>query len=66
MSAASNEAEAAYTIPEAAAIKRVSPDVIRRAIKATEGPFIRAKKVGRGYRIPASELDRWFASLEDA
>lgn len=60
------EAEAAYTIAEAAELKRVSPDLIRRAIKSTEPPFIRAKKVGRGYRISASALDAWFASLEDA
>lgn len=66
MSAAPHEAEVAYTISEAAAIKRVSPDVIRRAIKATEGPHIKAKMIGRGYRIPAGELDRWFASLDDA
>lgn len=59
-------AEEAYTIPEAAAIKRVSPDLIRRAIKATDGNVIRAKKVGRGYRIPASELEAWFDRLEDA
>lgn len=60
------EAEAAYTIAEAAEIKRVSPDLIRRAIKSTETPFLRAKKVGRGYRIPASALEDWFNSLADA
>lgn len=66
MSAQPVEAEAAYTIPEAAALKRVSPDLIRRAIKSTEKPFLRAKKVGKGYRIPASALEEWFDSLEDA
>lgn len=57
-------AEDAYTIPEAAAIKRVSPDTIRRAIKAkTNG--LRAKKVGRGYRIAASALEEWWDGLPD-
>lgn len=60
------EAEAAYTISEAAEVKRVSPDLIRRAIKSTEPPFIRAKKVGRGYRIAASALEDWWNQLEDA
>jgi excisionase family DNA binding protein len=59
-------AEEAYTITEAAAIKRVSPDLIRRAIRATEPPFLCAKKVGKGYRIRASALDDWFESLPDA
>lgn len=59
-------AEEAYTIPEAAAIKRVSPDLIRRAIKATEGATLRAKKVGKGYRISASALEDWWNQLEDA
>lgn len=60
------EAEAAYTIPEAAARKSVSPDTIRRAIRATEPPFLRARKVGRGYRIDASALDAWWQSLPEA
>lgn len=59
-------AEEAYTISEAAAIKRVSPDLIRRAIRATEGPTIRAKKIGKGYRIAASALEDWWNQLEDA
>ena len=59
-------AEEAYTIPEAAALKRVSQDTIRQAIKRTEPPFLRAKKVGRGYRITASALEAWFDSLPDA
>lgn len=59
-------AEEAYTISEAAAIKRVSPDLIRRALRATEEPYLRAKKVGRGYRINASALEAWWNQLEDA
>lgn len=59
-------AEEAYTIQEAAAIKRVSPDLIRRAIKATEGATLKAKKVGKGYRISASALEDWWNQLEDA
>lgn len=66
MSAQPAEAEVAYTIPEAAAIKRVSPDLIRRAIKATERPFLRAKKIGKGYRISASALEEWWSELDDA
>jgi excisionase family DNA binding protein len=61
-----NRAEEAYTVTEAAALKRVSPDLIKRAIRATEGNTLRAKKVGRGYRIPASALEAWFDGLADA
>lgn len=59
------EAERAYTIAEAAEVKSVSPDFIRRAIKATEGPSIRARKVGRSYRIDASSLEEWWQSLPE-
>lgn len=62
--AAQTAAEEAYTIPEAAAIKRVSPDTIRRAIKATDNG-LRAKVVGRGYRISASALEEWWDGLPD-
>lgn len=58
-------AERAYTIPEAADLKRVGTDTIRRAIRATEGPSLKAKKVGRGYRISASALEEWWDSLPD-
>jgi len=60
------EAERVYTTAEAAGIKAVSEKTITRAIKATEPPYLQAKKVGRGYRIKASDLDAWFDSLEDA
>lgn len=59
-------AEAAYTLDEAARLKRVSKDLLRRAIKATEGPTLRAKKVGKGYRVSASALEDWWSQLEDA
>lgn len=66
MSAPAITAEAAYTITEAAGLKRVSPDLIRRAIHATAGPTLRAKRVGKGYRIAASALEDWWNQLEDA
>jgi excisionase family DNA binding protein len=59
------EAERAYTIDEAAELKSVSPGYIRKAIKATEGATLAAKKVGKGYRISASALDAWFDALPD-
>lgn len=60
------EAERAYTIAEAAELKGVSLDTIRRAIKATEGATLAAKKLGRGYRIGAGALEAWWDGLEDA
>lgn len=60
------QAERAYTIVEAAELKSVSPDYIRAAIRASEGNYLRAKKVGRGYRIAASDLESWWNGLEDA
>ena len=59
-------AERAYTVREAAALKRVSANTIRQAIHATAPPFLRAKLVGRGYRISASALEEWWESLPDA
>ena len=64
------EAEVAYTIAEAAALKSVSQDTIRRAIRATEGNTLAAKNVSSGkrptYRISASALEAWFDGLDDA
>jgi excisionase family DNA binding protein len=60
------EAERAYTIIELAALKQVSPDYIRAAIKATKGNTLAAKKVGRGYRISASAAEAWWNGLADA
>jgi excisionase family DNA binding protein len=60
------EAERVYTTREAAELKRVSEKTITRAINATEGNTLDAKRVGRGYRIKASDLDAWFDGLVDA
>jgi excisionase family DNA binding protein len=59
-------AERAYTLNEAAEIKSVSRDLLLRAIKATEGNTLPAKKVGKGYRVSASDLDAWYDRLADA
>lgn len=60
------EAERAYTIAEFAALKSVSPDFVRAAIKATKGNTLPAKKVGRGYRITASAGEAWWNGMADA
>lgn len=60
------EAERAYTLAEAADLKSVSQDTLRRAIRATEGATLSAKKVGGRLRVTASALDAWFDQLEDA
>lgn len=56
-------AEEAYTLAEAAGIKRVSQDFVRRAIRAGG---LRAKLIGKGYRINASDLEAWWEALPDA
>lgn len=53
----------AYDIESAAGLYSVSPDLIRRAIKAGELP---AKRAGRKYLIGADALDVWFEGLGDA
>lgn len=58
-------AEAAYTIAQVAELKNVSQGFVRKAIKATEGAVLRAKKVGKGYRISASAVEDWWAALDD-
>lgn len=61
------EAERVYTTTEAAEIKRVSPDTIKRAIKSTDpDKHLVAKRLTSGYRIKASDLDDWWDRLEDA
>ncbi len=60
------EAERAYTIVEVAALKGVSPDYVRNAIRATSGNTLAAKRVGRGYRISATAVDAWWSGLDDA
>lgn len=59
-------AERAYKIPEAAEIKSVSPDTIRRAIRSAGPTHLKAKRVGNEYRISASALEEWWDSLEEA
>lgn len=59
-------AEKVYTLKEAAAIKSVSEDTLRRHIRATVGNVLPAKIIGRGYRIKASDLDAWYDALDDA
>lgn len=63
-------AERVYDLQEVAAIKSVHPDTLKRAIKASKAepgkPILKAKKVGRGYRVKASDLDAWFDGLDDA
>lgn len=53
----------AYDIAAAAGRYSVSPDLIRRAIKAGE---LDAKNVGRKYLISAKALEEWFDGLADA
>lgn len=63
-------AERAYTVKEAAGVKSVSPDLILRAIRSAGGKDnpvpLAAKRVGKGYRVTASDLDAWYAALPDA
>jgi len=64
---APKQAEQVYTLAEAAELKRVSKDHLRRAIKAADGrPALAAKIVGRGYRISASALEAWWNAQADA
>jgi excisionase family DNA binding protein len=48
--------EQVYSIEEAARLLRVNPMTIRRLIKKGE---IRAQKVGKQYRIPRAEIDKF-------
>lgn len=59
------EAERAYTIAEVAELKSVSQGFVRKALNATEGPSLAAKKVGKSYRIGASAIEAWWAALPD-
>ena len=60
------EAERLYTIAEAAVLANVGQDTIRQAIHRTVPPFLRAKKIGRGYKIRASAFTAWIDAHEDA
>jgi excisionase family DNA binding protein len=66
MSATVTVAERAYTIAEVAELKGVSKDFVRRAIRATSGNVLPAKRVGRHYRIGATALEEWWSRMEDA
>lgn len=55
------EAEKVYSLADAAEVKSVSVDTLRRAIHSTEpAKNLPAKKVGKGYGIKASDLDAWW------
>ena len=63
-----------YTVPEAAEVAGMSESTLKRAINATEGHVLRAKRKpsrngdgpGRGYVIPGSALTEFLDGLEDA
>jgi excisionase family DNA binding protein len=64
--AAARQSEESYTVAQVAAMKNVSQGFVRQAIHATEGAVLRAKKLGKGYRIDASAVDAWWKDLPDA
>ena len=66
---ARREPERLYTTREVADLCSVSLSTVERAIKRTDPPFLRAKKVtpgSRAVRIPASAVAEWQAQMEDA
>jgi excisionase family DNA binding protein len=60
------EAERAYTAAQVAELKGVSKEFVYQAIRATSGNALPAKRIGKGYRITASDVESWWAGLEDA
>lgn len=56
----------AVGIREAADMYSVSIDTIRRAIHATEPPYLKAKKIGGRISIATADLAAWHDSLPDA
>lgn len=66
MSGKPKTAERAFTIAQAADLKGVSTRTLHRAIRATEPPFLRAKKIGGRIRIGESDLEDWWQQLPDA
>lgn len=60
------EAERAYTAAQVADLKGVSKEYVYRAIRATEGNRLPAKRVGKGYRITATDVESWWEGQEDA
>lgn len=63
---AQKAAQRAFSIKEAAELKGISQDTVRRAIHATEPPFLKAKKVGAHIRIGEHDLEDWWSQLPDA
>lgn len=53
-------------IKAAAELMGVSPDTIKRAIRATEPPYLKAKKIGARISIRVTDLETWIAQLPDA
>jgi excisionase family DNA binding protein len=51
--------EQVYSIEEAARLLKVHPDTIRRMIKRGE---MQSRKVGRQYRIPRSEIEKFLGA----
>lgn len=51
---------------EAADMYGCSIDTIHRAIKATEPPYLKAKKIGGRISIAVKDLEAWHDSLPDA
>jgi excisionase family DNA binding protein len=56
----------AVGLREAADLAGVSTDTVRRAIHATEPPYLKAKRVGARFAIKVSDLEDWLDSLPDA
>lgn len=60
------EAERSHTVAEVCQLKSVSKNFVLAAIHRTDGSGLRAKKVGKGYRIDASAINEWWAAMPDA
>jgi hypothetical protein len=56
----------AVDLRTAADMAGVSIDTIRRAIHATEPPYLKAKKIGGRISIAVKDLEAWHNSLPDA
>ena len=56
----------AVGIRDAADMYGCSIDTIRRAIHATEPPYLKAKKIGGRISIAVKDLEAWHNSLPDA